>query len=306
MILENLRRLILDSAAGLSRLERMKLIVEYGEIRRAVDDLSLNRLDRMRAIVRANEIRALLLGEKAGEVESESVEQGPFGPVFRQFYHDAQGAIAHLKQAQTGEAVAALHHPEVGDINLVWGKEGTAEKEYEDGYGLAKIAIKHSEVLDDLQGLVNTLHEDKPKSTDAYKVLVSDTHKAIVRMDWDRKAKTWLLTTYTRDEDAANSGTRADAARLNEAARASVDGKESLAPDTPDGKGATANKKHAVNRRDVLTPGGALAAEARNSRADTSPWYYQGDIGQLAFTANVTIGGQPDPRADFARDMLAK
>ena len=44
-------------------------------------------------------------------------EIGPFGPVLRQYRHDAQGAIKALTELQDGEAVAALYHPEVGDID---------------------------------------------------------------------------------------------------------------------------------------------------------------------------------------------
>ena len=143
-----------------------------------------------------------------------------------------QGAVAHLTKIKTGEAVAALHHPEVGDIDLVWGQEGTAAKGYEDGYGLAKIAVKHPNILNNLQGVLDTLQEDKEKSTDAYKILTSPDHKAIVRMDWDRKAKTWLLTAYSIQE-APGAGTRADAAKPGEAARASTGSTQSLAP-SPD------------------------------------------------------------------------
>ena len=43
------------------------------------------------------------------------------------FRGNAQGAIAKLKQEQKGEATAALHHKDVGDIGLVWGKKAQAE-----------------------------------------------------------------------------------------------------------------------------------------------------------------------------------
>lgn len=114
----------------------------------------------------------------------------------------------------------------------MWGQEGTAAKGYEDGYGLAKIAVKHPNILNNLQGVLDTLQEDKEKSTDAYKILTSPDHKAIVRMDWDRKAKTWLLTAYSIQE-APGAGTRADAAKPGEAARASTGSTQSLAP-SPD------------------------------------------------------------------------
>ncbi|HEY5798629.1 MAG TPA: hypothetical protein VIT92_00335, partial [Burkholderiaceae bacterium] len=61
---------------------------------------------------------------------------GAFGPIFTQYQGDAVGAIARLKRERTGEAVGALNHPELGPIDLVWGKEGTGAS---DGYGLAKL-----------------------------------------------------------------------------------------------------------------------------------------------------------------------
>ena len=81
-------------------------------------------------------------------------EVGAHGPVFREFHHDAAGAIAKLREVQGGEAVGALHHPAVGDIDLVWGKPGTAAKDFEDGYGLSKILAKHPEVAGNLQGIL--------------------------------------------------------------------------------------------------------------------------------------------------------
>jgi hypothetical protein len=34
-----------------------------------------------------------------------------------QFYHNAKGAIAWLKERETGEAVGAIHHPAAGDLD---------------------------------------------------------------------------------------------------------------------------------------------------------------------------------------------
>lgn len=133
-------------------------------------------------------------------------ETGPFGPILTKFRGDAQGAIKALTELQDGEAVAALNHPEVGDIDLVWGKEGTAEKEYEDGMGLAKIIRKHSEVLDDLQGFMNSLSVQKRSQNRV--ILANRGGRALVRLDWDGKAKHWLLTAYDDEKKAsvANGG----------------------------------------------------------------------------------------------------
>lgn len=136
--------------------------------------------------------------------QPEQQEVGAFGLIFRQFRHDARGAIEHLRKQQTGEAIAALHHPDVGDIDLVWGKEGTAAREYEDGMGLAKIIKKHSEVLDDLQGFVGGLSVQKRSKN---RVVLSDgSGKALVRLDWDGESKHWLLTAYDDSRKAPVTG----------------------------------------------------------------------------------------------------
>jgi hypothetical protein len=85
----------------------------------------------------------------------ESEEYGAFGRIYREFYHDAAGAIAKLTEEQDGEAVAALYHPKVGDIDLVWGKAGDSRNT---GYGLAKIVQYHPEILPTLQKTLLKMH----------------------------------------------------------------------------------------------------------------------------------------------------
>ena len=143
-----------------------------------------------------------------GKATQEASGTGSFGPIHRQFRHDAQGAIDRLIADQDGEAVAALHHPEVGDIDLVWGKAPSPEQE---GYGLAKIAVKHPEVLGDLQGFLNRLSVD-PKRSGANRVRLRDgSGQAVVRLDWERERKTWLLTAF--EEKAGGSATTDTAAQ---------------------------------------------------------------------------------------------
>ncbi|WP_454917090.1 hypothetical protein [Xanthobacter sediminis] len=143
---------------------------------------------------------AVTKGGAAGTPKS----AGSFGPIHEQFRHDARGAVARLMADQDGEAVAALHHPEVGDIDLVYGREGTAEKDFEDGYGIAKIARKHPAVLPDLQGFIDKL-DIKSRSANRI-VLMRNGGRALVRLDWDGKQKTWLLTAYDDEASAAIDG----------------------------------------------------------------------------------------------------
>lgn len=128
---------------------------------------------------------------------------GPFGPVLTEFRGNAQGAIAKLMETKSGEAVGALNHPDIGDIDLVWGEEGTNEH---NGYGLSKLVRWHPEVVDDLQGIIGSMRVASRSANRAQ--LESDHHKGAVRLQWDNQAKHWLLTAFEKDESAA--GTRTD------------------------------------------------------------------------------------------------
>lgn len=131
------------------------------------------------------------------ETLKQSGKEGPFGPIFDQFKGDAQGAIAHLMEQKNGEAIGALTHPELGDIDLVWGKEGDASRSYAGGYGLAKIVAKHPEVLNDLQNIVSSMSVTSRSENRAQ--LESADHKGAVRLMWDGVAKKWLMTTFEKD-----------------------------------------------------------------------------------------------------------
>lgn len=150
------------------------------------------------------EIKAAL--EARAKEYQQGAKDGPFGPIYDQFKGDAQGAIKHLIEQKTGEATAALHHPDVGDIDLVWGKEGTAAS---DGYGLAKLVKFHPEVLDDLQNIISGMSVAS-RSKNRIRLETPD-HGAGVRLDWDGKAKKWLVTAYGKAE-TEDTSTRSDTA----------------------------------------------------------------------------------------------
>ena len=100
-------------------------------------------------------------------------------------------------ELKRGIAVAALHHPEVGDIDLVYGEYGDTRNS---GYGLAKIAEKHPEVIDKLQEVIN---ECKVKQKDERVIqLTSKKYKAAVKLYLDtnngKEKKLWLLTAFLK------------------------------------------------------------------------------------------------------------
>jgi len=131
-------------------------------------------------------------------------EMGPFGPVFRGYEGDPEGAIARLKRDQRGEALGVLEHPEVpGRISLVWGEAGDGSRG--SGHGIAKIALRHEEILDDLQGRLAAATTVVSRSPNRIR-LENDRDFFVVRLtDQDGGAKTWLLTGYEKRQDAGRS-----------------------------------------------------------------------------------------------------
>jgi len=82
-----------------------------------------------------------------------------------------------LRELKSGEATAALHHKDIGDIDLIWGEEGSGKS---DGYGLAKLVKYHPEVLDNLQEILDEM-KVVSKSDNRVK-LESDKHRASIRL----------------------------------------------------------------------------------------------------------------------------
>ena len=134
---------------------------------------------------------------------------GAFGNIYNQFRGNAKAAIEFLKKVRGGEAVGALHHKDIGDIDLVWGKEGTG---HSDVYGLSKLVKYHPEVLDNLQEILNDM---RVVSSSKNRVnLESETHKAGVRLTWDGERKSWLLTAFKKETSASDKRTDTAATSL--------------------------------------------------------------------------------------------
>lgn len=136
---------------------------------------------------------------KAAEADwaKKGVTIGDFGPVFEDLRGNWKDGIQRLLKEQNGEVPGALHHPQIGGIDLVWGKAGTAAS---DGYGLAKIATYHPEVLNNLQDLVADMRVISRSSNRV--ILESSDHRALVRLDFNGEKKNWLLTAYQKDGSA--------------------------------------------------------------------------------------------------------
>lgn len=143
--------------------------------------------------------------ERAIESEPKPIGKGIFGNIYNQFKGKAKEAVDFLMKKKDGEAIGALHHKDIGDIDLVWGKEGTAKS---DGFGLAKLAKYHPEVLSNLQEVLDDMIVTK--RTDNRVQLESAKYQAAVRLTWDEKKKTWLLTMFEKKNSALSNTTDTD------------------------------------------------------------------------------------------------
>lgn len=127
--------------------------------------------------------------------EPKPVGGGSVGNIYDQFRGKAKEAIQFILKRGEGNAVAALHHKDVGDIDLWYGN---------DKAGLKKIAEEHPEVLDDLQGIIDQMHV--VKSSDNRIVLETETHRAVVsKMLGNEKTDNWLLSAYEKKGTSASS-----------------------------------------------------------------------------------------------------
>ena len=137
-----------------------------------------------------------VLEESQPEDEIKPVGVGVFGNIYNQFKGKAKEAIVFLTKQRSGEAIGALTHPDVGEISLVWGNSKA---------GLEKIWNKHSEVLDDLQAIIQNMNVVQ-RSDNRIK-LESPTHFAVISKDWKGTPREqWLLTAYEKKEMSVSGG----------------------------------------------------------------------------------------------------
>jgi len=214
--------------------------------------------------------------ERQGEAAPPALDGegfGDFGPILTEFYHDAAGAIAKLKEMQTGEAVAALHHPDLGDIDIVWGKEGSG---HSDGYGLAKIIKFHGEIVDQLQSVIDSM--SVVKRTENRVQLESEKHKATVRLEWNKKAKQWLLTAFEKRTGADTSTDTTSLTSTDDTSRRATDSAfdktissedSNVKDNASSGKIEDFGEKIGGARKDTAEKGTAQARKAKGE--ETSP-----------------------------------
>jgi len=219
-------------------------------------------------------------GGQQMEGEVKPIGRGAFGNIYNQFKGKVREAVEFLKRLKSGEAIAALHHDEIGDISLVWGN---------DKAGLKKILRKHPEVVDNLQEILNGMHVTQ--SSENRIVLESDTHKAVVsKMLGQEKTPQWLLTAYEK-RDA--SGGTSDI--VPESQKDRQNGTAALPSTSSAGKVTESKETEQVGARDK-----AEDEEAEVSK-DETPKEYKYGLKLRPFG----IGTQPDGHLRHEKDGSA-
>ncbi len=244
--------------------------------------------------------RALFDDYMREQTEPTPIGYGAFGAIYDQFKGKAKEAIAFLKSKKSGDALGALHHKDIGDIDLVWGNEGTGKS---DGFGLAKLVKYHPEVVDDLQEVLNDMRITS--RSDNRINLESGSHQASVRLDWDSERKTWLLTAFEK-KNSVSTNTTDTVGTLEES---KVNDTATHQNTVSDDKGTTNNSDDQINNtseaiRDITDKIGAAVAEVEPNPTEAQKRagnYKKGHVNIQGF--DITI---ENPKGSVRRGTDAK
>ncbi|MFG1212006.1 LPD38 domain-containing protein [Xanthobacter flavus] len=134
--------------------------------------------------------------------------EGNFGPINYDF-EGSKGerwreAVDWMRTEKAGEVPGAFHREGVGDIDLIYGWYDPATDK---GIGFAKIEGKHPEAIDRLGDIIT--NGDILSRTENRIRIGGDDGIAVVRLDYDGEARTWLMTAYdpeSRPSSGMNHG----------------------------------------------------------------------------------------------------
>ncbi|BEK33610.1 hypothetical protein B11447_10520 [Campylobacter jejuni] len=118
-----------------------------------------------------------------------------FGKNYTEYYHDGKGALQKLLIEKQGQVAGAFHRKDLGDIDLVWGAEGSSRS---DGYGLSKIVKYHNEVLHQIDNIIN---EGELKRDNKGRLNIEYKNSIIgLRDNWkgEKNKNHWIITSYSK------------------------------------------------------------------------------------------------------------
>jgi hypothetical protein len=120
-----------------------------------------------------------------------------FGPTFLEFQGNPIGAFLKLEETKSGQVPAALNHPTVGAVDVIWGQEG---KNKASGFGLSKILKHHPEARPILENLFDAF-DVKSENENTIQLELGD-YTAVLRKNYKGEEKRWLLTSFGRNSAA--------------------------------------------------------------------------------------------------------
>ncbi|AGZ81518.1 hypothetical protein CFT03427_0650 [Campylobacter fetus subsp. testudinum 03-427] len=122
-----------------------------------------------------------------------------FGTNYAEFYHDGSNAIKKLLIEKQGQVAGAFEKEGLGDIDLVWGIEGTS---HSDGYGLSKIAKYHPEAVDNLDNIISKgefYKDEKGRLNIKYNDDIVG-----LRENWlGNETVPWIISSYTKKAETS-------------------------------------------------------------------------------------------------------
>lgn len=132
--------------------------------------------------------------------EKSKYEIGEFGPIYTQFKGKPTEAIRFLMEKQDGEAVAALHRDDIGDIDIIWGRNDDNDS----GLGLKHIIEKHKkewkfykiDISLLIPELVKNGIKDEDRSNEVKLVLYHEIYRGVIKLEYNKKIKRFLLSAF--------------------------------------------------------------------------------------------------------------
>jgi len=134
-----------------------------------------------------------IVGMFKKEKSPKKIELDTFGENFAEFASNPKEAISKLIKEKKGQVRGVLYHPQIGEIDLVWGKVLDADKHT--GYGLSHIIDKHGiEVARRLDDIVmgGKILRKKGNTVE----IINGDDLAVVKLDWNGEDRHWVVTTF--------------------------------------------------------------------------------------------------------------
>jgi hypothetical protein len=135
-------------------------------------------------------------GQRA--VESKPLKKSFFGTIWDKFTGKPKEAIQQLLEAKEGEVPAAMNKRGLGTIDFVYGVKGKG------GYGISHIEETHPGVLKLIPDIIDKGNIVKSSNPDRVYIQTPD-HRAVVRLDWNKQTKRWLMTAFDFEKNLAPS-----------------------------------------------------------------------------------------------------